>query len=308
MKYSIYTEKIMSDPRYLEHCKLLMEMVKDKTYLPVMEGVLYEGGYDGFNISSQLGEKDNPDMESHRRLWMGYLLATNPEAFETIVKNNAILFHGTNANALPSILTHGIMNFADARDSGVDVVTGEVTKIVNAPRRKFTSFTNSYATALNYTTIDSSDKSSPELAFGVMLGISPEDLKKLSYSTEIQSEVSEIGVYDTIPTEFIKFIGVPESKVDFVKRMIGDKPIDVVSLEMPEQRLQMFHLYAALRGEPSPVNHTNKKEPTFQEHEVKALSKERHFSAIRKIYNDLKNKLFNRRKDYDKSKEVENDR
>ena len=90
--------------------------------------------------------------------------------------------------------------------------------------------------------------------------------------------------------------------------MVGDKDIDVVALDIPEQRLQMFHLYAALRGEASPVNQKSRQEPIFQEQEVKALAKERPMSAIRRIYNDLKNKLFNKNKNRDKNKEVENDR
>jgi len=53
--------------------------------------------------------KNNPHLERKKRVAFAYLLATNPETFEMIDKNNINLFHGTNANALPNILKYGLI-------------------------------------------------------------------------------------------------------------------------------------------------------------------------------------------------------
>jgi len=71
-------------------------------------GILYEGGYDNFSASSGI-MKNNPHLERKKRVAFAYLLATNPETFEMIDKNNINLFHGTNANALPNILKYGLI-------------------------------------------------------------------------------------------------------------------------------------------------------------------------------------------------------
>lgn len=312
MEYSNYSDLILSDERYRERCEKLLARASDDEIKRKMSGILYNGGFDDFSVNSQMGERDNPDMEKERRLWTSYLLATNPQAFSMIEQNNAILFHGTNANALPSILTHGIQSVADAQENNISVVTGEVNH-KNAIRRKFVSFTNSLSTALNYTSLAPTKESEQELAFGVLIGISPEDAKKLKHSIEIASDVSEIGILETIPPEYIKFLGVPEDKVDFVRKMVGDKGIQVTAMEMPDRFLQLRDLYALINGEALPAGpHQIQSNRTFNSQEVKAMTTERKFSKIKQIYNDLKNKLFNRDKNRRKTKHQnrgdENDR
>lgn len=312
MGYSNYSEMIVSDERYRERCEKLLARASDDEIKRKMSGILYEGGFDNFSVNSQMGERDNPDMEKERRLWTSYILATNPQAFNTIEQNNAILFHGTNANALPSILTHGIQSVADAQENNLSVVTGEVNH-KSAVRRKFISFTNSLSTALNYTSLAPTKDSDSELSFGVLIGIDPEDVKKLNYTTEIASDVSEIGILDTIPPEYIKFLGVPGDKVDFVQKLVGDKNIQVTAMEMPDRFLQLRDLYALINGESLPQSpHQLQANRHFDTQEVKAMTTERKFSKIKQIYNDLKNKLFNREKNRSKTKQQnrgdENDR
>ena len=312
MGYSNYSEMIVNDERYRERCEKLLARASDEEVKRKMSGILYEGGFDNFSVNSQMGERDNPDMEKERRLWTSYILATNPQAFYAMEQNNAILFHGTNANALPSILTHGIQSVADAQENNLSVVTGEVNH-KNAIRRRFISFTNSLSTALNYTSLAPTKDSDSELSFGVLIGIDPEDVKKLNYTTEIASDVSEIGILDTIPPEYIKFLGVPEDKVEFVQKLVGDRDIQVTAMDMPDRFLQLRDLYALINGEPLPQSpYQIQSNRTFNAQEVKAMTTERKFSKIKQIYNDLKNKLFNRDKNRSKTKQQnrgeENDR
>lgn len=312
MGYSNYSEMIVNDERYRERCEKLLARASDEEVKRKMSGILYEGGFDNFSVNSQMGERDNPDMEKERRLWTSYILATNPQAFYAMEQNNAILFHGTNANALPSILTHGIQSVADAQENNLSVVTGEVNH-KNAIRRRFISFTNSLSTALNYTSLAPTKDSDSELSFGVLIGIDPEDVKKLNYTTEIASDVSEIGILDTIPPEYIKFLGVPEDKVEFVQKLVGDRDIQVTAMDMPDRFLQLRDLYALINGEPLPQSPCQiQSNRTFNAQEVKAMTTERKFSKIKQIYNDLKNKLFNRDKNRSKTKQQnrgeENDR
>lgn len=312
MGYSNYSDLILSDERYRERCEKLLERANDDEIKRKMSGILYNGGFDDFSVNSQMGEKDNPDKEKERRLWTSYLLATNPQAFSMIEQNNAILFHGTNANALPSILIHGIQSVADAQENNLSVVTGEVNH-KNAIRRRFISFTNSLSTALNYTSLAPSKDCDTELSFGVLIGIDPEDVKKLNYTTEIASDVSEIGILDTVSPEYIKFLGVPEDKVEFVQKLVGDRNIQVTAMDMPDRFLQLRDLYALINGEALPAGpHQIQSDRTFNSQEVKAMTTERKFSKIKQIYDDLKNKLFNRDKNRSKTKQQnrgeENDR
>ena len=50
------------------------------------------------------------DVEFYRRTKLLEVAVKNPNAFEQITKNNINLFHGTNINALPSILKYGLLS------------------------------------------------------------------------------------------------------------------------------------------------------------------------------------------------------
>lgn len=69
---------------------------------------MLEGGYDGYSVNSSFGMRNDTITQQEKRLSVAFIAATTPEAYETISKNNVGLFHGTNSNALASILKYGL--------------------------------------------------------------------------------------------------------------------------------------------------------------------------------------------------------
>ena len=106
MQYSDFTLDQMFErcKNYQDVCNIFFELAKDSERKEQLESILYTGGYKDFGCSSKISNKDNPGIELRRRLSMAYLLIRNPKSFDYFVENQINLFHGTNANALPSIL------------------------------------------------------------------------------------------------------------------------------------------------------------------------------------------------------------
>lgn len=82
--------------------------------------------------------KINPICDAEKRLNMAYLLLTNPQMIELIQKSSGHFLHGTNANALSSILKYGINSIDKSRENNINVTTGEVLYSFN--REKLCKF------------------------------------------------------------------------------------------------------------------------------------------------------------------------
>ena len=107
-KYSDYSfEGVMSVPSYRKLCEEFLNLAPNAEIKSKLESILFKGGYKDFCVSSKIA-RDNIDFEVNKRLDLASLLITNPETFDVLVENNINLFHGTNANALPSILKYGL--------------------------------------------------------------------------------------------------------------------------------------------------------------------------------------------------------
>lgn len=273
-----------------------MDKIKKK-----WNGILYEGGYGDFSVNSGIEGKDNPDIEIQRRLEAAYLLATNPKTYEILTENSVNLFHGTNANALPNILKYGMKSGAELEEKGIEVLTGEEWSRKGG-QRSFISFTDVLGTAVEYSTIQPSKKSSKDTSFGILVGISTKDIKQMR-TCHVQSDKREIGIMNSVPLEYIRVIAVPESKVDFVRKLIGDNSIIVTSIGVDEMFYQTNPLSVALNPEELEKLILRKKQPevTFNAQQVKELAEGRKKSGILDIYKKIKSKIIG------KGKENEND-
>lgn len=264
-------------------------------------GILYEGGFDNFTVDGsfhmekEVLYKNNPLIESQKRLDMAYLLLTNPRMIETINKSNSYFFHGTNANALPHILKYGLSSVNHSAQNNIPITTGEEWSRING-KRAFTSLTDNLSLALHYSNIPpSNDSNNTLLNFGIVVGASFEDMSNISASS-INSDMSEIGVIGNLPLEHIKFLAVPDDKVEFVKKIVGNKNIEVVSMNIKDfffvgnfvDKLYML----SQRGknvEPLKVS-----DPTYSKSDIAPLVKTRKTSKIREIFEALKAKIHNR--------------
>lgn len=231
---------------------------------------------------------------------MAYLLATNPETFEIMASNNINLFHGTNANALPSILNYGMKSVDEQAGMGITTTTGEQWSRIQG-KRSFVSFTDNIDTAIEYSALKPSSSNQKEMSFGVLIGISSEDIKQMK-TCRVHSDTPEIGIQE-VPLEYIKFIAVPKSKVKFVSKLVNLDRTIVVPIELDE-RFYYIDDYEIYFDEQKANEITERRKRTgqsFGSEQVKKLAQGRKKSEIVDLYKKIKT-MFN-----SKGKNNEND-
>ncbi len=215
---------------------------------------------------------------------MAYLLVTNPDTFEIVKDNNIILFHGTNSNALYSILNNGINSVSNLKRKDISVSTGEKWSRIN-DERNFISFTDDLNVALDYASISPSTDLQNQSSFAVIIGLSLNDTKQLHTDT-VFSDLPEIGVTDNIPVELIKFLAVPTSKIEFVRKLVDNTQINVMPIDISERfyyindflgsiTINSDQFQKVIDGEKSPSS-----QKTFDSHEVQSLASTRRKSGI----------------------------
>ena len=90
--YSEYdTEQIMELSGYPELCNYFLSLAKDDAMREKLSGILYGGGYQGYDIFGHYGRNDEL-MEAKRRAGVAYQLVTNPNTFDELGKNNVIYY------------------------------------------------------------------------------------------------------------------------------------------------------------------------------------------------------------------------
>ena len=236
-RYSL--EQIFDSYRkYKEICDLFFDLVTDEDIKSKLVDILYQGRYKSFVFYSGIVNRDNPRIEARRRISMAYLFLKNPDTFDFFVQNKINLFHGTNANALPSILKYGLNSVYESEKNGICVSTGEkITRMFGI--RDFVSFTDVLDIANNYSML-SPESGHKNLSFEVIIGTTVDDVYETG-RIYVPSSVVEVGVENKLPLENIKVIGVPSSKVNFVKKLVGDKGIEVFPIDGIRDRFFFIH-------------------------------------------------------------------
>lgn len=265
-----------------------------------LNGILYEGGFDGFSVDGtfhmerELSYKNNPSIESEKRVNMAYLLLTNPQMFNLIQKSGAYFFHGTNANALPSILKYGINSLDRSIENDIAVNTGEEwSRDMTNGKRNFISLTDDLALALSYTSDELNNNSINELLnFGVLIGCSFEDMSNIR-TCSVVSDFPEVGIVGNLPLDHIKFLAVPEDKVQFVKKMVGKKDIEVISINTRDSFLlnDLDYKAFALEQEDKKVEVSTPIYSTYSKDDIKPVVEKRRTFKIREIFESLKSKI-----------------
>lgn len=224
---------------------------------------------------------------------MAYLLLTNPQIIEAIQNKGAYFFHGTNANALPTILKYGINSVDTSIENNIAVTTGEKFSRING-KRDFVSLTDCLDVALSYATRNPTDNNSTDslLNFDVVIGTSLENMNGLRFVNVI-SYVPEIGVIGNLPIEHIKFLIVPDDKTEFVRKMVGQKDIEVMSMDT---RDAFFFSTSSEKLNILEQNKENKEQveppyPTYSKDDVKKLVNTRKTPQIKRIFEILKSKM-----------------
>lgn len=222
-------------------------------------------------------------------------MVTYPETFEIIEKNNITLFHGTNSNALLSILKYGMNSVDESSKMGITVSTGEEWTRAGG-KRKFISFTDDLDIALDYASIKPSKDESKENSFSVLIGMSSNDVKSMR-TYPVQSDLPEVGIMDNVPLEYIKLIAVPENKVEFVRKLVNNDKIAVAAIDTDEK----FYYMDEVSGE---INFNDekakelieaRKQPeqntTFDSKAIRKLAEGRKISGILDMYRKMKEKI-----------------
>lgn len=262
-------------------------------------GILYNGQYGNFSVDTNLTNKGSATLDMRRRASIAYVLATNPETFEIFCQNNINLFHGTNINALPNILNYGMNSFDELSKKGIEVSTGEeCTRRYNG--RSFISFTDDLDTAIGYAGIKPSlEDSQKDKSFGMLIGISSDDVKQMK-KFRVDSDVTEVGIRENVPLEKIKVILVPETKAQFVRKLVRDKQITVASINMDDKFYYIDDWEFVIddkKAEEFVQGDKQENSITFGNEEVKEMASKREISGIKKIYRKIKEKFQSKGKD-----------
>lgn len=250
---------------------------------------------------------NNPVIESKKRLHMAYLLLTNPQLINIIQNTGGHFFHGTNANALPSILKYGINSINKSTENNIDVITGEAWSRRDG-KRDFVSLTDCIDVALRYayTMEQNEDNTMGDLLnFGVVFGISLEEMNDVN-TVRVQSDMPEVGVLDNLSMNHIKYILVPEDKVEFVQKLVGQKGIEVLQINMKDKFLRNDRYYQLLEILEQEYGKEDKSEyPTYYEDDVRPIVYGRSMSKIRQMFKKLKENVstFINRIDLDEGEE-----
>lgn len=237
--------------------------------------------------------KNNAMIEARKRLNMAYLLLKNPKMIETMQKSNGYFFHGTNANAIPSILKYGINSVDTSKENNIDVVTGEEWSRIDG-KRGIISLTDCLDASLPYAKRgpNNNNLTNSLLNFGVIIGASLEKMDDIKVSG-VKSDISEIGVIGNLPIDHIKFLAVPDDKVEYMKKMVGEKDIEVIPMDMEDQFFtkSFIERLDILDQNKENTKSSNTSYPTYNKDDVKPIVNGRKTSKIKEIFRYLKEKM-----------------
>ena len=295
----------------VEDSNLLKEMsdkffklAKNDNTKKVLQEILYEGRYGDYIFSTGITNKDNEVIEVERRIAMANLFITNPSSFYILTNTKSNLFHGTKANALFSILKYGINSLSESTKKGIEVTTGEKWSRVDGHERKFISFTDNFDVAQNYSSKKTSDEEN-NMNFEMIIGISSDDIKD-NYTSNIVSDVPEIGVLNNVSRDTIKVIFVPDEKVEFVRKVVGEGII-VMAIQRSNDKFYSLSDYGGIRISDLKYNNLDQsiinRPKIFGNEEIKETVLKRTISKIKNAINFLKrNNIEEKEEIYDTGK------
>ncbi len=302
MMYSDYLIDQITSPIYEQVGQKLLSLAENEETRRKMNGILYEGGFDNFSINGEYAMerevlfKNNPTIEAQKRLNMSYLLLTNPKMLEEMQQTGAVFFHGTNANALPSILKYGINSVDKSRENNIEVTTGEEWSRAQG-KRNFVSVTDCLDVALNYAGINPNIENTQNslLNFGIVVGVSFQNMADIK-TTRVSSDIPEVGVIENLPLDHIKFLAVPKDKEEFVKKLIGQKNIEIVGMDLDDifYNLDFHSKLEILESTKENSIPTRTTQNTFTKQEIKKVVQGRRISKIKEIFDNLKHIAHNR--------------
>lgn len=284
MNYSL--DEIGSE-EYFALCEKLVTLAKNDEYKNKIKSILFEGRFGDYSITTGL-TKNNPGIERSRRLGHAFTLATNPETFDSFMKYNINLYHGTNSNALSDILKYGMQSGKKQEDRGALPTTGEEWSRA-VEQRSFISFTDDIDVARDYAS--HTPKDTNKESFGVIIGISSDSMHQLRRCRVQGSFLPEVGIMNQIPLEHIKSISVPEDKVEFVKKLLGDKKILVNPINLEERFYGVDDLGNVMFSDEMFKQFTERnqnKKNKFSITEMLEIAKTRRTPGIRSLFGKLK--------------------
>lgn len=312
-KYSNYRFEQICTKRYKEAIEYFSSQGINEEIKRKLNGILYEGGYDDFSVNRGANSPDNASYEEERRINFASLLLSDPKTFEKIEKDNILLFHGTNSNALNDIFKEGMRSESEIVKQGDEVLTGEFSRPSHP--RKFISFTDQINLALGYATLRPTSNAKGNSSFGVLIGISTNDLQGNSEikTTHVDSDLPEIGIMKKLPNKYIRLIAVPETKVQEVSNMVKEYNIQNINIVPAEGIVNSVIIgnnfkFNPIHVKPDSLIIQDKKDNNkkFEISDIKDLSEKQKMSNIKRTYLKLKNIIFRDRegdKDIEHSKD-----
>ena len=227
-KYHILDQDILlANKEYVEVYNKFLSLLENDDDKKILHEIMFNEKYNGKIVGTGLWQRDNYGISIQRAVSYAYMLLCSRETLDYVVENDITLFHGTTSNALPSIIKNGLKSVDLLMESNINVVSGEKWSRING-HRSFISLTDVPDVAYGYSNISNKNKH----VFPVVIATTDMVAENHGVITADFS-LPEIGVRRTIPSEEIKAILVPSSRVQYVQTISNG--IKVLPLELSKK-------------------------------------------------------------------------
>ena len=237
-------------PGYKKLYECFIELAETDDQKEAIEQIMKNGEYNGYKLNSMLSNKAYSDRtERNRRISFCEMILFDNDLFNYLVNNGLNVFHGTQIDALQTILSKGLFSSSELKEKGIQLSTGEehiVNKILNGniKQRNFISLTDYFDTAAGYAGFVREEEEEYYIKnFGkslkndanvpIIICFNGTDIKK-EYGksfTYVESDLTEIGVTTLIHPSNIKCIITSYDKVEYVKSLVAKYNIDVLGYD-----------------------------------------------------------------------------
>lgn len=235
-------------PGYKRLYECFIELANTDSQKIAIEQIMKTGEFNGFKINSMLSnEKDSIRAERNRRIEFAEMILTNESLFLNLSNNGLNCFHGTEIDALDTILNKGLLSSTELSEQEIQLRTGEEYKMNQSniyggvEKRHFVSLTDDFKTSVGYAGFHSKEqieffktnygkelKDEP-----IIICFNSDDIaQKYGNSlVHVQSTCNEIGLTTSISPSDIKCIITSYEKIEYVQSLASKFGIDVLGYD-----------------------------------------------------------------------------
>ena len=237
-------------PGYRRLYECFLELANSDIQKDALEQIMKYGEYNGFKLNSMLSnEKDSERSERNRRIEFAEMILHDESLFFKLANNKLNCFHGTEGQALETILNNGLLSSIKLSEKGIQLKTGEEYEYSkkyadiyemygSAEKRHFTSLTDDFSTSVIYALFVTTEfQEQFKKKFGkefdkipIIICFNGNNIaQKYGNSlVHVKSTCNEIGITTSINPSDIKCIITSYDKIEYVQSLAIKYGIDVL--------------------------------------------------------------------------------